>query len=140
MDISCWFRGSVTSNAFLLFFVLQLQKCIYHTGFEISQIPCTEDGAKDCKISWNYPHSVGTCDEKHRVMQNPKNTGSMFFNYKETFGIVLTQTIILFSYANIDCQELLTELFFEKRHFIRKETYNYLIRNHFLVVTNYHLM
>ena len=38
---------------------------------------------------WNFPHCLGAIDGKHIIIQAPLRSGSTFFNYTKSFGIVL---------------------------------------------------
>ena len=45
--------------------------------------------AEDFYSIWNLPNCLGLIDGKHIRVQCPKNSGSMYFNYKIFFSIVL---------------------------------------------------
>lgn len=45
--------------------------------------------SKTFNETWQYPNAIGAIDGKHVVIEKPGNSGSMFFNYKKGFSIVL---------------------------------------------------
>jgi len=87
----------MTGNISTTFWICKqetLFKVSFHlTEFICFQIPKTEQEwlavAKQYQALWNLLHSMGAIDRKHVVLQCPRNSATEYFNYKNTFSIVL---------------------------------------------------
>ena len=76
----------------------------------IFQTPTTaaewETISEKFETTWNFPHCLGALDGKHVVMQAPKNSGSLYYNYKGSHSIVLmavADAAYKFVYCNFGC-------------------------------------
>ncbi|XP_036329494.1 uncharacterized protein LOC118741612 [Rhagoletis pomonella] len=53
---------------------------------------------------WNFPNCVGAIDGKHIRKKSPNNSGSLFFNYKEYYSMVLLAIV------DADCKFLAVDV------------------------------
>lgn len=74
-------------------------------------MPKTQDEwlniAKNYEDTWNFPYCLGAIDGKHIQLQASIGSGSEYYNYKNTFSVVLVAVVDAnynFIYANVGCQ------------------------------------
>lgn len=74
-------------------FIPEICEAIHKTLKEFIEVPATSDDWKYVEYGfrnrWNFPGCVGALDGKHIVIRAPPATGSDFYNYKNSFSIVL---------------------------------------------------
>ncbi|XP_071056147.1 uncharacterized protein [Onthophagus taurus] len=49
--------------------------------------------ADDFLLKWQVPNCIGSIDRKHIHIQAPKKSGSEFYNYKNSFSIILMASV-----------------------------------------------
>lgn len=52
-----------------------------------------EKSEKQFSTLWNFPNCIGAIDDKHVVIQAPRNSRLLYFNYKKSFSIVLISLV-----------------------------------------------
>lgn len=77
---------------FLFSFISECHYCSY-----LFQTPKSAEEwkrvAKEFQENWNYPFCLGAIDGKHVAIKPPPNSGSVYFNYKHFFSIVLLAVV-----------------------------------------------
>jgi hypothetical protein len=62
---------------------------------------------------WNFPHSMRVIDGKPAVLQCARNSASAYFNYKNTFSIVIfasEDTNYSFMFVDAGCQGRISDI------------------------------
>jgi hypothetical protein len=63
--------------------------------------------ASDFTLRWNFPHVIGAVDGKHIRIVAPSKSGSLFYNYKEFFSVILLAVVdadYRFIYINVGAE------------------------------------
>ncbi|KAK6482916.1 protein ALP1-like [Huso huso] len=63
-----------------------LWKCLVEINMKLPTEEEWQAIARKLELKWNFPNCI---DGKHIVIQAPPNSGSLFYNYKGTFAVVL---------------------------------------------------
>lgn len=58
--------------------------------------------ADDFYTIQNFPNCLGAIDGKHIIIQAPPNSGSLYFNYKKTFSVLLALVDAHYNFIAID--------------------------------------
>lgn len=83
----CTVAGIVSETVNILWEELQPQHMPIPTREKLLSI------AEDFYTIWNFPHCLGALDGKHVRVHCPDNSGSMFYNYKKYFSVVLQAVV-----------------------------------------------
>lgn len=74
------------------------------------QVPNTrkewENIANQYEEKWNFPNCIAAMDGKHIAIKCPIKSGSMYYNYKQFFSIVLFALVdadYRFIYVDVGC-------------------------------------
>jgi hypothetical protein len=89
-NVTC-FRASKAS---VVNFISEVCEAIYQAyQDEVFKCPNTHEEcravADGFEQKWNFPHAIGALDGKHIRIKNPPKAGSMYYNYKGYYSIVL---------------------------------------------------
>ncbi|XP_034034854.1 putative nuclease HARBI1 [Thalassophryne amazonica] len=83
----------VAHNTISMFIPQVCQAIIEELSDEVLMCPDTPEGWKQVAQQfyncWNFPHCVGAIDAKHVAIKKPLKAGSLFYNDKGFFSIVL---------------------------------------------------
>ena len=69
---------------------MDCRKANQHFFFQCPANPAAwKDVARGFEVRWQLPHCIGALDGKHILIRRPWKSGSLYYNYKHQFSIVL---------------------------------------------------
>ena len=100
-----------TSKSTISLFIPEVCEAIYEILKErYLSFPTSEEEwlkiSDDIYKHWQFPNSIGCMDGKHIAIFNSPESGSLFYNYKKIFSVVLLALVkhnYQFLYVNVGC-------------------------------------
>ena len=90
---SLGFSFRVAPNTVSLIVPETCRAIIDEFGEEVMKLPSTPEewkkAAQEFEERWNFPHAIGAIDGKHIRIKNPYFSGSVYYNNKKFFSMVL---------------------------------------------------
>ena len=87
------FNWRAAHNAIGMFVPEVCEAIVAEYAEEVFRTPTTTDGwrevAQAFQDRWNFPHVCGALDGKHVAIRKPRHSGSIYYNYKGFFSIVI---------------------------------------------------
>ena len=98
----------VAYNTISIFIPEVCQAIVDEYAEEVMELPRTEDKwleiAREFETKWNLPNCIGALDGKHVAIKCPPSSGSIYYNYKHFYSIVLMALVdanYKFIYINV---------------------------------------
>lgn len=87
----------VPHNTISMFLGEVCEAIVAEYGDEVVSLPTSEDGWRDLAEKfgsrWNFHHAIGAIDGKHISIKAPKNSGTLYHNYKGFFSVILLAVV-----------------------------------------------
>ncbi|GFV81209.1 uncharacterized protein TNCV_4772371 [Trichonephila clavipes] len=68
-------------------------KRMFHVVLPIPTMGQFQKIAQQYSTKWNFPNCIGAIDGKHARIKAPKNSGSLFYNYKDYHSMVMLAVV-----------------------------------------------
>uniref|UniRef100_A0A182NVK5 DDE Tnp4 domain-containing protein n=1 Tax=Anopheles dirus TaxID=7168 RepID=A0A182NVK5_9DIPT len=75
------------------------------------RLPSTQEEwlrvADEFSVKWKFPHAIGAIDGKHVAIKAPARSGTVYYNYKQFFSVVLLAVVDAncnFMFTDIGCK------------------------------------
>ncbi|XP_037560165.2 uncharacterized protein LOC119437168 isoform X2 [Dermacentor silvarum] len=93
-DVAISFRVGISTVATIVHHVCRLLwRTLQPLYLKVPTTEAWQEVAQGFEEKWNFPHCIGAVDGKHVQIQAPPHSGSLYYNYKGTYSIVLMAAV-----------------------------------------------